>query len=195
MPTEPAVDPTHSAALSMDYQSGIVSAYVKDEALIPRVAQVLRQARQLGMPIVHVNVGFRRNVPEASPRNMFLSAVKASVPHQRFFQNESGAIHPGIGPEESDLVVTKSRVSAFAGTDLDLLLRANDIHTLVLFGIATSGVVLSTVLDAADMDYRLFVVKDCCADLDPDLHTCLVYKVFQRQATVISADGLLDAVR
>jgi nicotinamidase-related amidase len=194
MPTEPAVAPARSAVLSMDYQSGIVSAYVKDKALIPRVAQLLHRMRRLGLPIVHVKVGFRPNVPEASPRNTFLSAVKASLPHQRFFQNESGAIHPGIGPEESDLVVTKSRVSAFAGTDLGLLLRANDIDTLILFGIATSGVVLSTLLEAADMDYRLFVVKDCCADLDPDLHTCLIDKLFPRQATVVTADGLLDAV-
>jgi nicotinamidase-related amidase len=194
MPTELSVDPTHSAVLSLDYQNGIVAVYAKDDALIPRVAGVLRQARKVGLPIVHVKVGFRQNVPEASPRNMFLSAVKASLPHQRFFQDESGAIHPGIGPEENDLVITKSRVSAFAGTDLNLLLRANDIDTLILFGIATSGVVLSTVLEAADMDYRLFVVKDCCADLDPDLHTCLVEKVFPRQATVVSADGFLNAV-
>jgi nicotinamidase-related amidase len=55
-----------------------------------------------------------------------------------------------------------------------MILRARDIDTLVLFGIATSGVVLSTLLHAADADYRLFVIKDCCADLDLDLHACLV---------------------
>ena len=193
MAVELVVDPARSALLSMDYQRGVVSVYAKDDTLVPRVAGVLQQARHLGLPIVHVRVGFRRNVPEASPRNMFLSAVKASVPHQRFFQNESGAIHPGIGPEEGDLVVTKSRVSAFAGTDLDLLLRAHDIDTLILFGIATSGVVLSTALQAADLDYRLVVVKDCCADLDHALHGCLVNTVFPRQATVVSADDVLAA--
>jgi nicotinamidase-related amidase len=71
-----------------------------------------------------------------------------------------------ISPEPNDLIVTKSRVSAFAGTDLNLLLRANDIDTLVLFGIATSGVVLSTFIQAFDDDYRLVVIKDCCADQD-----------------------------
>jgi nicotinamidase-related amidase len=55
-----------------------------------------------------------------------------------------------------------------------MILRARDIDTLVLFGIATSDVVLSTLLHAADADYRLFVIKDCCADLDLDLHACLV---------------------
>ena len=193
MAAELFVDPARSAVLSMDFQRGVVSVYAKDEALVPRVAGLQRQARHLGLPIVHVKVGFRPNVPEASPRNTFLSAVKASRRHQQFFQDESGAIHPGVEPDESDLVVTKSRVSAFAGTDLDLLLRANDRDTLILFGIATSGVVLSTVLQAADLDYRLVVVKDCCADLDPDLHGCLVNTVFPRYATVVSAEGFLDA--
>jgi nicotinamidase-related amidase len=188
------VDAARSAMLSMDLQAGIVSVYVKDAGLIPRAARVLQQARRAHVPIVHVRVEFRPGVPEASPRNLFLSAIKASLPHQRFFQSKSGAIHPGVAPDEGDLIVTKSRVSAFAGTDLDLLLRANDIHTLLVFGIATSGVVLSTVLQGADMDYRMVVIKDCCVDLDPDLHTCLVEKVLPRQAAVVSADAVVDAL-
>ena len=89
---------------------------------------------------------------------------------------------------------TKSRVSAFTGTDLQVLLRAKDVRTLVLFGIATSGVVLSTLMEAADRDYRLIVVKDCCADLDADLHDTLVNKFFPRQATVVSADDVIGTI-
>ena len=69
-------------------------------------------------------------------------------------------------------------MSAFAGTDLNLLLRANEIDTLVLLGIATSGVVLSTLLEAFDADYRLVVIKDCCADTDAELHNCLTDRFF-----------------
>ena len=54
-------------------------------------------------------------------------------------------------------------------------------------------VVLSTLLHAADRDYRLFVVKDCCADLDQELHANLVDRVFPRQATVLSAAEFLGA--
>ena len=188
------VDVAHTAILSMDLQAGIVSVYVKDESFVSRAARTLQTARTAGLPVVHVKVGFRPLVPEASPRNMFLSAIKASPPHQRFFQDASGAIHPGLGVADGDLIVTKSRVSAFAGTDLEVLLRAGDISTLVLFGIATSGVVLSTVLEAADRDYRLIVVKDCCADLDTDLHDTLIDKIFPRQATVVSAEQLTQAL-
>ena len=187
-------DPTRTAVLSMDIQTGVVSAYVKDDAFIPRVARVLNLARRAGMRVVHVKVGFRPNVPEASPRNLFLSAVKASPAHQQFFQGDSGATHAGVAPEPNDLIVTKSRVSAFAGTDLDLLLHANDIDTLVLLGIATCGVVLSTSVDAFDADYRVVIVKDCCADSDTELHTCLIDRYFPRMASVITAEEFQAAL-
>ncbi len=186
--------PPRTAVLSMDLQAGVVSAYVRDDAFIPRVVRVLDLARRAGMRVIHVKVGFRPNVPEASPRNIFLSAVKASPAHQQFFQGDSGAIHPGVAPQPDDLVVVKSRISAFAGTDLDLLLRANDIDALVLFGIATCGVVLSTFLHAFDADYRLVVVKDCCADSDTELHTCLTERFFPRAASVITAEEFEAAV-
>jgi nicotinamidase-related amidase len=78
-------------------------------------------------------------------------------------------------------------VSAFSGSDLDVLLRATGAGTLVLAGIATSGVVLSTVRQAADLDYRLVVLADACADRDEEVHRVLTGKVFPRQAVVTTA--------
>jgi nicotinamidase-related amidase len=187
-------DRERSAVLSMDLQAGVLSVYVKDEQFIPRVAAVLDHARRAGLLVIHVKVAFRPNVPEASPRNLFLSAVKSSDRHQQFFQGDSGAIHPAIAPTADDLVVTKTRVSAFAGTDLDLLLRAHDIDTLIMLGVATSGVVLSTALAAFDADYRIVVVKDCCADLDADLHHCLIDRHLSRLTTVMTASDLQRAL-
>jgi nicotinamidase-related amidase len=72
-------------------------------------------------------------------------------------------------------------------------LRANDIDTLVLFGIAPGGVVLSTTLHAVDLDYRVIVVKDCCADDDEDVRACVLDKVLARFGTVASAAGVSRA--
>ena len=193
MSTSLSFDPARSAVLSMDLQAGIVSIYAKDQAgaLMERVAGVLQRARSAGMAVIHVQFGFRPNLPEVSPRNTLLSAIKASPEHQRLFTGATGAIHPAVAPEEGDIVITKHRVSAFTGTDLDMILRANEIDTLILFGIATSGVVLSTLLHASDADYRLFVLKDCCVDLDQDVHDCLGEKFFPRRATVVSASEFL----
>lgn len=66
---------------------------------------------------------------------------------------QATAIPDDVAPQDNDIVVTKRRVSAFAGSDLDILLRSQVIDHLVLTGVATSGVVLSTLRQAADLDY------------------------------------------
>jgi nicotinamidase-related amidase len=78
----------------------------------------------------------------------------------------------------------KKRVSAFTGSDLEVLLRSLAVSHLVLTGIATSGVVLSTLREAADRDYQLTVLADACADADDEVHRVLLEKVFPRQAAV-----------
>ena len=195
MSQEPSFDPTHTALLSMDRQSAIVSIYAgKDNEFLPRVASVLRYARLAKVPVIHVQVGFRPGLPEIGSRNPLFSGIKSSPQHRQIFEGAMGAIHFEVAPEADDIVITKHRISAFAGTDLDMILRANDIDTLVMFGIATSGVVLSTLLNAADADYRLMVIKDCCADLDTDLHNGLLDKFFPRLATVLFAEELVEAL-
>src|SRR5215472_13717858 len=114
-----------TALLAMDCQAGIVSFYAKpQEEFIARASDVVRAARSAGMPVIHVQVGFRPGLPEVSARNKLFGGIKANPQHQSFFQGASGAIHPALGPEDNDLVVIKHRVSAFAGTDLDMVLRA-----------------------------------------------------------------------
>ena len=107
-------------------------------------------------------------------------------------------IHDAIKPIEGEVVVGKHRVNAFYGTGLDLVLRANDIETLIILGYATSGVVLSTLRYAADLDYRLLVVEDCCADQQADVHDFLTQRIFPRQADVVASKDIvrmLEAVR
>jgi nicotinamidase-related amidase len=178
----------------MDYQSAIVSIYAgaEQDELLSRAGTVLDHARVNGMTVIYVQVGFRPDLPEVSPRNLLLGAIKSSPRHQQLFQGDAGAIHSAVAPHEGDIVVTKHRVSAFPGTDLEMILRAKEIDTLVLFGIATSGVVLSTLLQAGDADYRLIVIKDCCADLDQELHASLIEKLLVKQGMVITAEEFVS---
>jgi nicotinamidase-related amidase len=160
------LDPAHTAVLSMDCQAGIVSIYTGEgrDAFLARAATVLNHARAAGMTIIHIQVGFRTGLPEVSSRNALFGAIKSSEQHQQLFREPHGAIPATIAPQDDEIVITKHRISAFAGTDLAMILRANDIDTLVLYGIATSGVVLSTLIEASDADYRLAVIGDCCAE-------------------------------
>jgi nicotinamidase-related amidase len=187
------IEPNRTALLVMDLQADILSRVGEHTApLLERAARVVAAARKARVPVIYVVVGFRPGYPEVNARNASFSALSQSG---RLIVTTPGAdIAPAVHPEEHDIVVVKHRVNAFAGTDLEMVLRAKWVDTLVLLGIATSGVILSTVRHAADSDYQLVVVKDCCADADEEVHRVLTEKVFVRQATVISADELTTAL-
>ena len=196
-PPAPALPlaPGRTALLVMDFQNDIVAMLPEAERgpLLERAASILAAARQALWPVIHVVVRFREGHPEVSPRNPRFSALKASG---GLMEGTEGAQHhPRVAPRPGEPVVTKRRVGAFSTTDLDALLRAGDIGTLVLAGISTSGVVLSTVRWAADMDYRLIVVKDACGDRDPEVHRVLTEKVFPGQTTVTTAEVLIQALQ
>ena len=96
--------------------------------------------------------------------------------------------YPALAPADEEVVVVKRRVSAFTGSDLEVILRAYGIQHLVLAGLSTSGVVLSTLREAADKDYRVTVLSDCCADRDEEVHRVLTTKVFLMQADVVGVE-------
>ncbi len=190
-----SIDPFHTAVLSLDIQTALVSLYTKQlTEFLPRVASVIAHSRNVCASIFHVRVEFRPGLPEISKRNRILASIKSNPEHRKIFEGALGAIHPVVEPEKGEIVITKRRVSAFHGTDLSVLLRSKEIETLVLFGIATSGTVLSTALEATDLDYNVLVIKDCCADLDAEVHHCLVDKLLPRTATVITAAELIASM-
>lgn len=111
-------DPTRSALLSMDYQAGIVYVYGKDPDLTARAASAIQAARSFGMRIIHVKVGFRRDLPEVSARNRLIGPIKNSPEHQKLFEGKAGAIYSAVAPVDDDIVISKTRLNAFVGTDL-----------------------------------------------------------------------------
>jgi nicotinamidase-related amidase len=163
MPELSHIDPRNTALLVMDYQVDALTKFMtaaQSADAIACVPDLIAMARDAGMMVIHVVVAFRPGHPEVSPRNPPFSALKANG--MLAAGSEGAAIHPAAAAREGEPIVVKHRVSPFVGTDLETLLRANGIDTLVLAGVHTSGVVLSTVRHAGDLDYRLVVVRDCC---------------------------------
>jgi nicotinamidase-related amidase len=170
--------------LVMDVQQGVVDRFNDDGGYLPALAGAIGAARAASVPVIYVVVGFRPGYPEVSERNKSFSAIAGTG---RFTGTDPGSqVHPAVAPAADDVVVVKKRVSAFTGSDLDVVLRGLGAGSLVLTGIATSGVVLSTIRQAADLDYRLTVLSDGCLDSDPEVHRVLTGKVFPRQAEVIT---------
>lgn len=187
------LNPSDTVVLSMDFQNEIVRNFVPtDDGLLTRAASVLAAARAAGIPVVHVVVQFRPGHPEVAAHGMF----KMVRDGNRLVEGtEAAAIHPAVAPVAAELVVTKKRIGAFTGSDLDVILRSLGRRHLVLMGVATSGVVLSTVRAAVDLDFTMHVVADCCADRDAEVHRVLTEKVFAQMAPAITADAFVEAVR
>jgi nicotinamidase-related amidase len=178
---------TSPALLVMDVQNNIVDRF-KDqfEVIRPSLRTAIEGARSAGCPVIHVGVGFRPGSPEISPRNRALAGIIGS--DFMGIGTPGADFHEAVAPQAGDIVVHKKRVSAFSGSDLDVVLRSLDVTSLVLCGISTSGVVLSTTRQAADMDFELTVLSDACADGEQEVHRVLVETVFPRQAAVLRAE-------
>ena len=168
-----------TALLAMDLQLTQFASTSPD--YLPRAVHAVETARAAGVPVIHVALRLRPGHVDAHPRNKIFGSLPAGI----FTADDPGAaIHPDVAPLEGEIVVYKNRVSAFAGNNLQQILAAQEIDHLVLAGISTGGIVLSTALQAADLDYRVTVLSDACFDPSPVLHDALVNEVLARRGEV-----------
>ena len=175
------------ALLVMDVQVSTTKLLKNPTEYFQAINLAIKKARLKNIPIIYVVVGFRKGFPEVCPNNKSFSTLKSN-PSMNLDNEEAFKVCNLVKPEPTDVIITKKRVSAFAGSDLEIVLLSMDIKHLVLTGISTSGVVLSTLREAADKDYKLTVLADCCADLDEEVQHVLTTKIFVRQAEVINAE-------
>jgi nicotinamidase-related amidase len=173
------MDSNNTALLVMDMQTAVIRNY---KEITDNVAKAIANARANNIPVIYVVIGFRPGMPEISMNNKMFAASKGRATSG---MEELMKIDNTIAPEENDIIITKRRVSAFTGSDLEIVLRAQGIQHIILTGVSTSGVVLSTLREAADKDYRISVLSDCCTDADQEVHNILVNKVFIKQAAVL----------
>jgi nicotinamidase-related amidase len=189
-----ALDPNRTALLVLDYQEGIVGQLPGSSALLDRVTTVVDDVRRRGAHVGWVRVGFEDAEFEAIPGTSMFAPYAASAEHRAVLRADGPAtrIHARLTPRPEDVHVRKIRVGAFTTTDLEQQLGKRGITTLVLAGISTSGVVLSTVREAMDRDYRVVVLRDACADRDQATHDFLTGTLFPRTGTVVDVAGLGD---
>ena len=185
------LDPTRTALLVMDYQTDFVPRLPDNRALLDRVNAAVTEVRTRGGHIAWVRIGFDDTDFDAIPPTSLMA--RFSSPDRRAELHADAPntqVHDSLSPQPHDITVRKTRVGAFTTTDLEQQLRDRAVTTLILAGINTSGVVLSTVREAMDRDYRIVVLNDASADPDPDTHAFLVNKIFARFATVIDVNDL-----
>jgi len=175
-----------TALLVMDIMPAVVPAFGGDDDLVARLDRAATAARAASIPVLFGRVAFRTGYPDVSGSNQLFDGLKSMMDFTE--ANSDTGYRPDLSPQDGDIAFTKRRISSFAGSDLEVLLRSLEVRHLVLTGVATSGVVLSTLRAAADLDYRITVLSDGCGDGDPEVHRVLTEKVFPTQATVTTVD-------
>jgi nicotinamidase-related amidase len=190
-----SLDRQHTALLIADFYAAMMSTipHAVDRQVVENTQRLQRAAREAGLFVCYCATVFRPGYVEISERNKTFRERKHSG--QPAVSDPIELIHPAVRPADGEVVVGKHRVNALYGTALDLILRANNIDTLIILGYATSGVVLSTTRYAADLDYRLVIVEDCCADQDPATHDFLTQRIFPRQADVVTTVDVMEALK
>ncbi len=178
-----------SALLIMDCQKGAADQPFAISA-VDAATRALQEARRAKMLAVFTKIDFLPDYADVSPLNRTFSAIKA----HGLFAPGTNSIVASLEPAAGEPVLTKDRFNAFCGNALAELLRGQGISHLVLAGISTSGVVLSTFADAIDRDFDVTILSDCCADPDAELHTTLVTKLFPRSATVLTAKAWANSL-
>ncbi len=186
---DPRFDPAIAAVVVVDVQNdfchpdGVCAQAGNDPsaaiAMVPRLGRLLTSARQAGTPVVWI-----QTTHDASTDSPVWLARRGGWPGEggapavRTCQSGSwGAEFYLLAPEPGEAVVVKHRYSAFAGTDLDVVLRTAGRTSLLLTGVATDVCVESTLRDGLFADYHVTLVEDCCASYHQESHDATVRTV------------------
>lgn len=168
------------AVLALHYQNevlhpeGKIRVGVNDESVRERVidgaGRLLAMARLHQLPIIHVRIAFRPDYADC-PKNtpIFLKTVELGAVKDGEWGAEFMTPFQPL-PTEREFVVTHQRISAFAGTCLDNLLRMLDVRHVIVGGVATHSVVEHTVREATDKGYEVTIAADACAAGSPEFH-------------------------
>jgi nicotinamidase-related amidase len=182
--TDVTITPAQTALVLADFQPAVLASLPAGTDVVTAAQAALAGARAARLAVAHVRVAFNdedyAGVPSGNKMFAPVAAARylgADAPEAQF--------DAALAPIDSEIVVRKTRVGAFSTTDLHEQLQARGIDTLILAGVSTAGVILSTVRAAADLDYRLIVLADACADHNPQLHAVLTEQVLPAQATVL----------
>lgn len=177
----PAIVPAQTALIVMHYQTDIVGLFPSvAPTLLANTRQLCDAARVQGVSVYFANLRFAPGYPEVSPLNKNGQGIKRLG---RFVEDGTA---PELDPQSSEPLIIAHRASVFYGTDLEVRLSAKGINSLIMVGIASTGVMLSSIAYASDADYRLFTVKDCCYDPDEVVHEHLFATAFESRTTVLS---------
>jgi nicotinamidase-related amidase len=176
-----------------DGKFGFFAKEIARQGMVPRMAKLLDAVRSAGGTVIYLNVGHSedsREVVKNSP--LFLAASKVHA----FVRGTRGAeVIDELRPQKDDFEVEHPRISGFFATQLDMLLRARNIHTVAVAGTATNVAVDTTVRDALQLGYNTILLEDCCCSSEPKFHDAALMTLRVLATWVASADEFVARLK
>lgn len=188
------IDATRTALLALDLQHDNITATprIGEKQVLEKIARLLEAARRKRLRVIHITASVRRDYLDMPRASSLWIALRES---KTLIQGTPGAeIHPLAAPREDELVVNKTCVDPFLTTNLGQALINFDVNTLILVGLWTNYVVEATARHAADLGYRVIVVRDCCASNDDQNHEFAMTRILPTIATVAGLDDVVAAL-
>ena len=157
--------------------------------VVPNVVRLGRGLRERGLPVIYLRC--RSLHPEAADNGLRFSEFGIAIGRD----DPQAALLPELEVDGRDFVLDKTTASPFWSTHLDRLLRQLHVDCVLVTGVVTSGCVESAVRDASDLDYRVVIVEDACADREPELHADSIRRMNNNFALVRATGEVLDGMR
>ncbi|HZU07960.1 MAG TPA: isochorismatase family cysteine hydrolase [Chloroflexota bacterium] len=184
-PLADKVDPRQAALVIVDVQNdfchpdGAAGRRGRDlsqvAGMIEHLTQFLAEARRVGLPVIFIRTEHGPWTDSATWLGRAKTPAEQRIP--TCVEGTWGCDFYGVAPQAGERVVVKHRYSAFIGTDLDLILRARGVRTLLIAGIATNVCVESTLRDGFMLDYDIVLLADCCAAYSREEHEATLRNV------------------
>ena len=173
---------------------------------IEAAQRVLRTARDLGMLLVHLEVGYPADLSTAggptspNPRKELALCLMERHPEWRgellIWGTWDAEIVEALAPRAGEVVIRKSRYSGFAGTPLDQHLRSRQIQYLLFVGVATNVCVESTIRDAYFHEYWPILIADAAMPAGPGaMHEATLFNVEHFFGWVTTVEAFEKAAR
>ena len=198
------IDKRHTALLVMDLENDIIhpegafkdfgfAQMVADTNLLGKTNELLSAARGAGIKVIYISVKFRPGYPERPANAGLWEAIHGG---NALVEGTWGAeIHEQVTPQAGEAVVTKKGASAFFASDLDQILSASHIGTLILAGVATNFVVEGTARQASDLGFNTIVVGDCCASMSQEAHDAALNTALPFLSTISNLEEVVAALK
>ncbi len=197
------LDPARCALVIQDMQNDVVMEngafassgspqHCREQNAIENIRRLAERCRAIGVPVIHV---WFEVAPGAKGLTLNAPLFEGVLDSNAMVKGTWGAQPvPGLEAQPGDHVVSKMRMSAWEGTNLETILKAEGRDIIIETGAWTNMSIEHTARTGADKGYIMVIPEDGCSTMNADWHRASIDYAMRNVAAVTSTDEVLRAL-